>query len=91
MNKATIIQKLHNYLEIADDKKIKAIYTMVEQAIQSAELIYTEEFKEELNKRNKAYSNNPSNGINQEESKSRIAELLKQCSYYTFLVCWIPH
>lgn len=77
MNTATISQKLHNYLEIADDKKIKAIYTMVEEAIQSAELIYTEEFKTELNKRHEAYINNPSNGINQEESKSRIAELLK--------------
>lgn len=30
MNSITIRQKLHKYIEIADDKKIQAIYTMIE-------------------------------------------------------------
>jgi len=30
MNTITIRQKLHKYIEIADDKKIQAIYTMIE-------------------------------------------------------------
>nr|NQU93259.1 hypothetical protein [Bacteroidota bacterium] len=30
MNTTTIRQKLHKYIEIADDKKIQAIYTMIE-------------------------------------------------------------
>jgi len=30
MNTISIRQKLHKYIEIADDKKIQAIYTMIE-------------------------------------------------------------
>ncbi len=33
MNKTTIREQLHQYLEVADDKKLKAIYTMVEAEI----------------------------------------------------------
>jgi hypothetical protein len=33
MNTTVIRQKLHNYLEVANDKKVKAMYTMVEEAI----------------------------------------------------------
>ena len=33
MNSAAIRQKLHSYLEVADDKKIKAIYIMMEQGL----------------------------------------------------------
>lgn len=33
MNTATIRQRLHSYLETADEKKVKAIYTMVEDEI----------------------------------------------------------
>lgn len=43
MNSTAIRQKLHNYLEVANDKKIKAIYTTVEDAIEEVE--YTDEFR----------------------------------------------
>ena len=33
MNTATIRQRLHGYLETADEKKVKAIYTMLEDEI----------------------------------------------------------
>jgi hypothetical protein len=33
MNTATIRQKLYEYIKVADDKKVKAIYTIVEDEI----------------------------------------------------------
>jgi hypothetical protein len=51
MDTATIRQQLHDYLEVADDKKINAIYTMVEDQINEAFIEYSQEFKAELDKR----------------------------------------
>ncbi len=51
MKIAEIRKQLHSYLEVADDKKINAIYTMVEDEIKETVIEYTPEFKEELNSR----------------------------------------
>ena len=51
MNTATIRQQLHKYLEVADDKKVNAIYTMVEDEIKEIVVEYSAEFKDELDKR----------------------------------------
>ena len=57
MNTANIRQQLHGYLEIADDKKINAIYTMVEDEIKETIVEYTPEFKAELDNRVNYYLN----------------------------------
>ncbi|HEV2830889.1 MAG TPA: hypothetical protein VGW31_02810 [Hanamia sp.] len=57
MDTASIRQQLHGYLEVADDKKINAIYTMVEDEIKETMVEYTPEFKEELDKRVDYYLN----------------------------------
>jgi hypothetical protein len=36
MTTAAIREKLHNYISVADDKKIKAIYTLLEEQIAPA-------------------------------------------------------
>jgi len=77
MNTAAIRQKLHSYLEIANDKKIKAIYTMVEEAIDEAGVVYTDEFKAELDRRQAAYKDGSEKTITAAESKKRIQKLLK--------------
>lgn len=52
MNTATIREKLHDYIRVADDKKLKAIYVMVEDEINEAEPVdYTPALKSELNRR----------------------------------------
>lgn len=48
---------MHNYLEIADDKKLKAIYTMVEDEIREFTVEYSDEFKAELDRRVNHYLN----------------------------------
>lgn len=76
MSTAAIRQKLHNYLEIADDKKIKAIYTMMENEIEENELVYTTELKDELDKRYDDYKSGKAKMITAEESKKRIQKIL---------------
>ena len=55
MDTSNIRQQLHNYLEIADDKKLNAIYTMVEDEIKEAIVEYTPEFKAEIDNRVEYY------------------------------------
>jgi hypothetical protein len=46
-----IKKKLHNYPEVADDKKVKTIYTMMEEDIEKSTVEYTDDFKKELDRR----------------------------------------
>ena len=77
MNTAMIRQQLHNYLEVANDKKVKAIYTMVEQEIEEAMLEYTADVRSELDKRDVDYKNGTAKVITAVESKKRIQRILK--------------
>lgn len=77
MNKATTRQKLHSYLEVADDKKVKAIYAIMENEIEESAVEYTDEFKAELDKRNADYKSGKSKIITAKESKRRIQGILK--------------
>ncbi len=75
MNSAINIlrEKLHNYINQVEDKKIKAFYTLVESDIVEEENIYTEEFKAELDKRYADYLND---GIliSREDANEQIAQ-----------------
>ena len=55
MNTENIRERLHNYLEIADDKKLKAIYVMVEDEIEDeineTAVEHSIKFKAELDER----------------------------------------
>ncbi len=57
MNATSIKQQLHGYLEVADEKKLKAIYTMVESEIKEAAVEYTPALKAELDRRVNYYLN----------------------------------
>ncbi|MDR0792440.1 MAG: addiction module protein [Chitinophagaceae bacterium] len=78
MNTATIKKRPHTYLENADDKKLKAIYTMVEHDVVKDSIEYTGLFKTELKKRVAAYKKNPATAISAAESKKRIHNLLNK-------------
>jgi hypothetical protein len=70
-------QKLHSYLEVADDKKIKAMYIMMEDEIEESAIEYTDEFKKELNQRYADYKSGKAKMITAATSKKRIQNLLK--------------
>ena len=76
MNTSAIRQKLHSYLEVADDKKVKAIYIMMEQEIEESAVVYTDEFKAELDSRSKEYKAGEIKTITAKESKKRIQKIL---------------
>jgi putative addiction module component (TIGR02574 family) len=77
MDTAVIRQWLHNFLEVANDKKVKAIYTMVEEAIEDESVEYTDDFKAELDRRYAAYKDGSEKPVTAIESKKRIQKLLK--------------
>ncbi len=76
MDTATIRQQLHNYLEVADDKKVKAIYTIIEKDIQENDFEYPDELKNELDKRYAEYKKGTAEMITASESKKRIDKIL---------------
>lgn len=77
MTTLSIRQKLHNYLEIADDKKVKAIYTILEEDIEESSIEYSQELKDELDKRFEDLKSGKAIAISAEESKKRIEEIMK--------------
>lgn len=77
MTTTAIRKQLHNYLEVAEDKKIKAIYTMMEAEIRESAVEYTDEFKAELDKRNADYKSGKAKMITAGESRKRIKKILK--------------
>ncbi len=77
LNTAAIRQKLHDYLEIADDEKVKAIYTMVADEI-NTENNWDEDFVKELKRRSKRFSSGNSKTYSWEETKQAAIKRAKE-------------
>ncbi|HLF45909.1 MAG TPA: hypothetical protein VI548_05765 [Chitinophagaceae bacterium] len=77
MSTNTIRKKLHSYLEVADDKKVKAMYVMMEEVIKESAVEYSDEFKLELDRRYADYKSGKAKMITAAESKRRIQKILK--------------
>lgn len=77
MSTSAIRQKLHSYLEVAEDKKVKALYVMMEEEIEESAVEYTEEFKKELDRRYADYKSGKAKMVTAAESKRRIQKILK--------------
>ena len=60
---------------MADDKKIKAIYALLEDVIEQPVLEYTDELKAELDKRYTAYKKS-GKMISGSEAKKQISKIL---------------
>ena len=76
MDTGTIRQQLQNYLEIADEKKVKAIYVMMESEIKDANIEYSDELKKSLDKQYASYKNGTARMVSAADSKKRINKIL---------------
>lgn len=69
MTTTLLRKKLTEYLKVADDKKIKAIYTMVEDEIDTKLHDWDDAFIKELNRRGKNFENGTAKTYTWEETK----------------------
>jgi len=76
MNTEMIRQRLHQFIEIAEEKKVKAIYTLFEEEIMQNKWEYTDEFKAGLDRRF-AYYKNGDEMVSAVEAEEQIKTLLK--------------
>ena len=72
----TLRQKLHHYIETADEKQLKAFYTLMKKDIDVSFSTLSDEQKIELDERES--KQNKSNFVSSTESKKRIEALLKK-------------
>lgn len=73
MTTATIRERLQDYIRYADDKKVKAIYTMVEdEIIEKNDLWEDEAFVNEMNRRLEELESGKVKGVSWEELKSKF-------------------
>lgn len=78
MLKEEIRERLHEYIDRADIKEVKAIYKVLEEKIEKeVEEEYSPAFKIELDKRVAEYKTGKSKVIILSESKKRINAIIK--------------
>ncbi len=77
MTTANIRKQLTNYLQIADEKKLKAIYTMVEDEINTNENDWDDDFVKELKKRSSDFVNGKTKSYSWDEVKTSAIKKLK--------------
>lgn len=81
MNTATIREKLYDYIRVADEKKVKAIYTMLEDEI-TEEVAWWKDnaFTAELDKRYAAWEDGSEVAYTMSDIELSIEQLRKKRS-----------
>ena len=77
MAATSIREKLHDYIRVAYDKKIKASYTMVEDEINTSGNEWDEAFVKELERRSKSFANGTAKTYSWEETKAAARNKVK--------------
>lgn len=78
MNTANMRQELQSYLAVAEDKKVKALYTMMEGDIKESAIDYNDELKTELDSLYASCKSGKSKMISAAESKKHINKILNK-------------
>jgi hypothetical protein len=76
MTTTAMRKKLTDYLQTADVKKVRAIYTMVEDDIADGP-VWDEEFFEEMERRSKSFEDGTAKTYTWEETKQAAIDSLK--------------
>ncbi len=79
MSTADIRKKLHHYVDTAHEKKLKALFTIVEEEIEETYSHWQDkEFVAELQRRENAYLNGTAKTFSLADSVSRAKEAVKR-------------
>ena len=79
MTATAIRQRLYDYIRIAEDKNVKAIYTMLETEIEENFDYWNDKaFVDEINKRSEEYKSGKVKGIAWADAKNRILNMPKR-------------
>lgn len=76
MTSSAVRQRLHEYIRFADDKKVKAIYTIIEEEANQKHDIWTRAFLKEMNHRSKELKSGKVKGIAWAEVMKKSKALL---------------
>jgi len=81
MTTAAIRHKLYDYIRVAEDKKVKAIYTMLAGEIEEDYDYWNDKnFVAELEKRSTDLKSGTAEGVSWEEAKATILDSVKRKS-----------
>jgi hypothetical protein len=75
----TIRHKLYDFIRVADDKKLYAIYNLLENEIEQAQEWWKDKtFMDELDRRYSALEDGTDKGVTLDELKSSVSKLRKK-------------
>ncbi len=76
MSNTAIRNKLYDYIRVADDKKLNAIYNLLENEIeQTNEWWKDKQFTQELDSRHQALENGSDKGVSVEQLEQSVSKL----------------
>lgn len=78
MRAIQIRQRLYEYIRFADEKKVKAIYTIVEGEIKEKQEVWNHAFVKEMQRRSKEIESEKVQGKSRGEVKEKALSLLKK-------------
>jgi hypothetical protein len=78
MGIAEVKEKLHDIIEHADEKKLQAIYTLLEDAITEKQYEYDEETVKMLEERKEEYLSGKVKGLSVEEAEELVKKQIKR-------------
>ncbi len=76
MSNAAIRNKLYDYIRVADDKKLNAIYNLLEDEIEQTNNWWKDkQFTQELDRRHQALENGSDQGFTIEQLEQSVSKL----------------
>jgi hypothetical protein len=78
MSTANIREKLVEYIRVADNKKVKAIYVILENDIEDKNDTWTKEFTDEMLRRAEEIESGKVKSISRKDVTKKVASLAKK-------------
>ena len=78
MSATQIRHRLYEYIRFADEKKVKAIYTIVEEEIKEKQEVWNKAFVKEMQQRSKEIESGKVTGKNRHEVTNKALSLLRK-------------